>query len=105
MYGEWVAEQEAEKKRDAERVKEMMESEPSITIDSPIDANVWKVLVEPGDMLKDGQVVAILEAMKMEINVLCTEEAVGTVVKAIASKPGTVASPGAWIVVTKVDGK
>jgi len=105
LYGEWVAEQEAEKKRDAERVKEMMEAEPSITIDSPIDANVWKVLVEPGDVLKEGQVVAILEAMKMEINVLCTEEAVGAVVEAVASKPGTVVSPGAWIVVAKVEEK
>jgi urea carboxylase len=105
LYGEWVAEQEAEKKRDAERVKEMMESEPSITIDSPIDANVWKVLVEVGDVLKGGQVVAILEAMKMEINVVCTEEAVGAVVEAIASKPGSVVTPGTWIVVAKVDEK
>ncbi|KUJ11040.1 uncharacterized protein LY89DRAFT_625418 [Mollisia scopiformis] len=102
LYGEWVTEQEAEKAREVERVKEMMESEPSITIDSPIDANVWKVLVEPGEVLREGQVVAILEAMKMEINVLCTEEAVGAKVEAIASKPGTVVSPGAWIVVAKV---
>lgn len=105
LYGEWVAEQEAEKAREAERVKEMMESEPSITIESPIDANVWKVLVEPGDVLKEGQVVAILEAMKMEINILCTDEAVGAKVEAIASKPGTVVSPGAWIVVAKVHEK
>jgi urea carboxylase len=105
LYGEWVAEQKAEKAREAERVKEMMESEPSITIDSPIDANVWKVLVQPGDVLKEGQVVAILEAMKMEINVICSEEAVGSVVEAIASKPGTVVSPGAWIIVAKVEEK
>ncbi|KAF8850290.1 hypothetical protein BDZ45DRAFT_197031 [Acephala macrosclerotiorum] len=83
LYGEWVAEQEAEKAREAERVKEMIESEPSIAIDSPIDANVWKVLVEAGDVLKEGQVVAILEAMKMEINVLCTEDAVGATVEAL----------------------
>jgi urea carboxylase len=55
--------------------------------------------------LKEGQIVAILEAMKMEINVLCTEEAGGTVVEAIASKPGTVVSPGAWIIVAKIDEK
>lgn len=103
LYGEWVAEQEAEKEREAERVKEMMDSEPSITINSPIDANVWKVLVEPGDVLKEGQVVAILEAMKMEINVLCEGEAVGKKVEAIASKPGSVVSPGAWIVVVKAE--
>jgi allophanate hydrolase subunit 1 len=104
LYGEWVAAQEAEKEKEAERVKEMMDSEPSITIDSPIDANVWKVLVEPGDVLKEGQVVAILEAMKMEINVLCGGEAAGKKVEAIASKPGTVVSPGAWIVVVKAEG-
>jgi len=45
--------------------------------------------------------VAILEAMKMEINVICTDEAVGTTVEAIASQPGTVVSPGTWIVISK----
>lgn len=101
LYGEWVAMQEAQKEAEAERLKEMMNSEPAVTIDSPIDANVWKVMVEVGDVLKAGQVVAILEAMKMEINVFCPEEAVGTTVEAIASQPGTVVTPGAWIVVTK----
>jgi len=104
LYGEWVAAQEAEKEKEAERVKKMMDSKPGITIDSPIDANVWKVLVEVGDVLKKGQVVAILEAMKMEINVVCSEEAVGATVEAIASKPGTVVSPGAWIVVARMEG-
>jgi biotin carboxyl carrier protein len=33
----------------------MMDSESSITIDSPIDVNVWKVLVEPGDLLEEGE--------------------------------------------------
>lgn len=103
MYGEWVAAQEAEKEEEAKRVKEMMDAEPAITIDSPIDANVWKVLVEPGDVLEEGQTVAILEAMKMEINVVCEGEAVGKKVEAIATKPGSVVSPGAWIVVVKAD--
>jgi allophanate hydrolase subunit 1 len=103
LYGEWVAAQEAEKERELKRVKGMMDAEPKVTIDSPIDANVWKVNVEPGDVLKEGQIVAILEAMKMEINVLCEREAVGKRVEAIASKPGSVVSPGAWIVVMKAD--
>jgi len=108
LYGEWVAEQEADKKAEAERLKELVESgkgedQAAVTIDSPIDANVWKALVEIGDVLREGQVVAILEAMKMEINVVVTEEAVGAKVEAIASKPGTVVSPGAWIIVAKLD--
>jgi hypothetical protein len=28
---------------------------------SPLNANVWKVLVEPGDVIQPDQVVAILE--------------------------------------------
>lgn len=102
MYSEWVAAQEAERGEEEKRVKHMMR-EPKITIDSPIDANVWKVLVEPGVVLEEGMIVAILEAMKMEINIVCTEEAVGAIVEAIASKPGMVVSPGAWIVVAKRD--
>lgn len=39
-----------------------MDSDPVMAIDSPIDANVWKVLVEPGDISKEGQLVAILES-------------------------------------------
>ncbi|RFU25545.1 hypothetical protein B7463_g10792, partial [Scytalidium lignicola] len=103
LFAEWKAEQAAEEAREAERLKSIMDSEPAITIDSPINANVWKVLVEPGDVLKEFQVVAILEAMKMEINVLCSEEAVGATVEAIASKPGSVVSPGAWLIVAKKD--
>jgi len=40
--------------------------DPAIsTIDSPMDANVWKVLVDEGDEIKANQVCAILEAMKL----------------------------------------
>jgi urea carboxylase len=100
LYGEWVEAQEAEKVAEEKRMRELMHSRKEVrTIDSPIDANVWKVLVQPGEVLKQGQVVAILEAMKMEINVLCDVELDGATVEAIASKPGTVVAPGAWIIV------
>lgn len=32
-------------------------------------ANVWKVLVRPGDIVGEGQTLVILESMKMEIPV------------------------------------
>lgn len=101
LYGEWMTAKEEDEKNEAERLKELAEGGPTITIDSPIDANVWKVLVEPGQVLEEGQTVAILEAMKMEINVACSEEAKGTKVEAIAAKPGSVVAPGAWIIVAK----
>ena len=38
-------------------------------VESPIPGNVWKVLAEPGQTVEAGQVVAILESMKMEMEV------------------------------------
>ena len=40
-------------------------------------ANVWKVLVKPGDTVSDGDTLVILESMKMEIPVIAEED--GTV--------------------------
>jgi urea carboxylase len=36
---------------------------------APLDANVWKVNVADGNFISSAQVVAILEAMKMEVSV------------------------------------
>ena len=38
-------------------------------IRAPITGNVWKVLVSEGDEVKAGDMVAILESMKLEIPV------------------------------------
>ncbi len=45
-------------------------------IEAPMTANVWKVLVAVGDDVEDGDTVAILEAMKMEIPVDAEESGV-----------------------------
>ncbi|SDK87870.1 biotin/lipoyl-containing protein [Natronincola ferrireducens] len=36
------------------------------TIEAPLPGNVWKVLVKEGQEVKEGDVLIILEAMKME---------------------------------------
>lgn len=46
---------------------------------SPTDGFVWKVLKQVGDAVNEGEEIAILESMKMEIPV--TAEAHGTVTK------------------------
>ncbi len=46
-------------------------------IEAHITGNVWKILVAVGDQVEDGDEVAILESMKMEIPVLA--ESAGTV--------------------------
>ena len=46
-------------------------------IESPASGNVWKLCVSAGEKVKAGQVLAILESMKMEIDI--TAEYAGTV--------------------------
>jgi acetyl-CoA/propionyl-CoA carboxylase biotin carboxyl carrier protein len=36
------------------------------TIESPLQGNMWKVLVKQGDTVAEGQILCIIEAMKME---------------------------------------
>ncbi|MFF5212470.1 biotin/lipoyl-binding carrier protein [Streptosporangium sp. NPDC000396] len=39
-------------------------------------ANVWKVLVNEGDTVEDGDTLVILESMKMEIPVIAEDDGV-----------------------------
>lgn len=62
-------------------------------VEAPTSANVWKVLVEPGTKATEGQTLAILEAMKMEINVdVAAAMAGATVVKVLIQPGGSVHS-------------
>ena len=36
---------------------------------APLTGNVWRILVEEGDVVEAGDTLVILESMKMEINV------------------------------------
>ncbi|OLN81828.1 putative urea carboxylase 3 [Colletotrichum chlorophyti] len=76
-------------------------SEGAVAVESPMSANVWKVLVKVGDVLQEKQTVAILEAMKMEIKVLVSSSQVGAVVTHISRPPGSVVTPGMAIVMAR----
>ncbi|NCF32714.1 MAG: acetyl-CoA carboxylase biotin carboxyl carrier protein subunit [Proteobacteria bacterium] len=41
----------------------------NVEVESEITGNVWKVEVSPGAVVSEGQVLIILESMKMEIPV------------------------------------
>ncbi len=41
----------------------------STEINSQTPGNVWKILKSPGDVVVEGDVIMILEAMKMEIDI------------------------------------
>lgn len=70
-------------------------------VSSLMAANVWKVEVEKGDILKEGQVVAILEAMKMEVKVVVPSDLVGFEVTQILRKAKSIVSTGEPILIAR----
>lgn len=65
------------------------------TIAADMGANVWKILVAPGDRVEEDDVFMILEAMKMEIPV--TAEDAGTVLSVDVAE-GDVVAPGQTLI-------
>ncbi len=49
------------------------------TLPSPLQGNMWKVLVKQGDAVEEGQILCIIEAMKMENEI--TAHKAGTIVE------------------------
>lgn len=46
------------------------------TVEAPMPGNIWKVLVKEGEQVKEGQVLLILEAMKMENEIMAAADGV-----------------------------
>jgi acetyl-CoA/propionyl-CoA carboxylase, biotin carboxylase, biotin carboxyl carrier protein len=67
---------------------------------SPLQGNVWKIPVEPGQKVEEGQIVTIIEAMKMENEIMAHKS--GTIAE-LAIKEGEPISAGALIAVIKSD--
>jgi acetyl-CoA/propionyl-CoA carboxylase, biotin carboxylase, biotin carboxyl carrier protein len=65
---------------------------------SPLQGNMWKVLVEPGQAVEEGQLVCIIEAMKMENEI--TAHKAGVVAQ-LTVKEGDPITSGATIAVIK----
>lgn len=70
--------------------------ENAISVDSPLNCSVWKVEVEIGSSVAEGDVLMILEAMKMEIQITATQA--GTVTE-IKRQAGSQVSMGDRLVV------
>ena len=95
------AEEKAAGKMPMDKVEALL-SDPGITkIESPLNANVWKVEVEEGSRVDTETVVVILEAMKLEIAVKA-EGMEGRVEKIIA-RPGESVKAGEPLVLIRKD--
>jgi biotin carboxyl carrier protein len=65
-------------------------------VEAEMVANVWKVLVQPGQSVSEGDTLVILESMKMEIPV---EAPVGGTIGAVNVEEGGVVQEGDVIAV------
>ncbi|MBL1319501.1 MAG: urea carboxylase [Methylophaga sp.] len=70
-----------------------------IAVDSPMNCNIWKITVEEGDRVKEGDTLLILEAMKMEIKMTAPAEGI---VKNILRKAGSQVTAGDRLVVMEL---
>jgi len=66
------------------------------TIAAPMPGNILRVDVNQGDVVKAGQILVVLEAMKMENEIVAPKD--GTVAQVVTSK-GAVVDTGAPLVI------
>ncbi len=95
----WTREK-AEGKVPMDKVDALLDDAAIHKITSPMNANVWKVTLEEGAEVKGNDVVAILEAMKLEISVRVGEGVGGTVEKVLI-RPGDVVGAGDPLVLVR----
>ncbi len=84
---------QSEQDLDADNGSEEVEGTP---VESPVAGNIWKLNVAEGDSVNEGDVVAVLESMKMEIEIYAP--ASGKVI-AIARQEGQQINAGQAIMV------
>ena len=70
------------------------------TIHADLAANVWKILVQPGDTVEEDATIAILESMKMEIPLLAPCDGI---VQQVSVQPGSAVRAGQRVAVIVED--
>ncbi|KAI1336916.1 putative urea amidolyase [Xylariaceae sp. FL0016] len=96
----WMTEKK-KAEADPSEVKSLLEEPGVEAIEAPVNANVWKVLAEEGINLQEGQTIAVLEAMKMEINILVEAKLSRSEVVKILIQPGQGVEAGQPIVLVR----
>ncbi|RMO78535.1 5-oxoprolinase/urea amidolyase family protein [Pseudomonas syringae group genomosp. 3] len=99
----WIANGQADFQSDegvAPYIEELPLEAGQQGIDSHIAGNLWQVQVQPGERVEAGDVLVILESMKMEIPLLAP---VAGVVQEVRVQPGSAVRAGQRVVVLAAD--
>ncbi|MBU5425517.1 DUF2118 domain-containing protein [Tissierella pigra] len=79
-----------------EEKKEVVVSAGQEVVEAPMPGNIWKIDVKEGDTVKAGDILLILEAMKMENEILAPRDGV---VASINTTQGAAVNTGDKLVV------
>lgn len=79
-----------------EEKKEVVVSQGQEVVEAPMPGNIWKIEVKEGDTVKAGDILLILEAMKMENEILAPRDGV---VASINTTQGATVNTGDKLVV------
>lgn len=100
LMEKWTKEK-AEGKIPMDEVEALL-NDPAISkISSPLNANVWKIVANEGDVLKANDVVTVLEAMKLEIAVRVEDELAESKVEKILVRPNDIVKAGDPVVLVR----
>ena len=69
-------------------------------VGADVSGSVWKLLVAPGERVTEGQDLAILESMKMEVSVSALADGV---IESLACAEGDAVTAGQRLMVIRVD--
>ena len=90
---------ESEKEGLHEQAEELVLSDSERAVESPVSGSIWQISVKPGDKVKAGDTLLIIESMKMEIAVQASES--GTVTRLLHT-PGNAIRAGDPLLVLEV---
>ena len=79
-----------------EEKKEVVVSQGQEVVEAPMPGSIWKIVANEGDAVKAGDVLLILEAMKMENEILAPRDGI---VASINTTPGASVNTGDKLVV------
>ena len=99
LMAKWM-EEKAAGKVPMDKVSSLLEDPEIEKVASPLNANVWKVVIKEGEKVKPGKEVVVLEAMKLEISVRI-EEGVSGVVEKVLVRPGDVVGSGDAVILVR----
>jgi urea carboxylase len=96
-------EEKAKVKVDEGTVEKLLEDPGIASIEAPVDANVWKIEINEGDDVKAGDVIVILEAMKLEISV-CAPDNIkeGSKVEKMLARTGETVRAGEHVALIRI---